>query len=98
MMELARKFDVTDRTIRTDITILTVDYPLETVRGNGGGVKVADWYHPNKNIFSRRQQTVLVELLYKADERQKKILCEILFQFGSSDVKKMILDGDDNDD
>ena len=44
MGRLALELGVTRRTIRSDITALTVDYPLETQRGNGGCVKVADWY------------------------------------------------------
>lgn len=84
MSRLARELGVTDRTIRTDITILTVDYPLDTVRGNGGCVKVADWYHPHRNIFSREQETVLADLLDKADEPcQRKVLREMLAAFGS---------------
>jgi predicted DNA-binding transcriptional regulator YafY len=55
MTRLATELGVTDRTIRTDITVLTCDYPLETVRGNGGGVHVADWYRPHRNILSHEQ-------------------------------------------
>ena len=43
---LAEEFGVSERTIRTDIEVLSCSYPIETVRGRyGGGVKVADWYH-----------------------------------------------------
>ena len=52
MQVLAAELGVTDRTIRNDILVLTAEYPLETTRGNGGGVRIADWYHPHKNIFS----------------------------------------------
>lgn len=84
MTRLARELGVTDRTIRTDITILTVDYPLDTVRGNGGCVKVADWYHPHRNIFSREQESVVIAMLDKADEPyQQKVLREMLAAFGS---------------
>ena len=83
MARLARELGVTDRTIRTDITMLTVDYPLDTVRGNGGHVKVADWYHPHKRMLNHEQQTVLVQLLDKANESQQKVLREILSAYGS---------------
>lgn len=89
MSRLAYELGVTDRTIRTDVTILTVDYPLEKVRGNGGCVKVADWYHPHKNILSREQESVLISLLYKTDESyQRKILREMLAAFGSPVTRK----------
>lgn len=84
MTHLARELCVTTRTIRTDITILTVDYPLDTVRGNGGCVKVADWYHPHRNIFSREQESVIISLLDKIDESsQRKVLTEMLAAFGA---------------
>ena len=67
MQVLAAELGVTDRTIRNDILVLTAEYPLETTRGNGGGVRIADWYHPHKNIFSQDQISVL-EQLHKVDE------------------------------
>ena len=53
MGRLADELHVTSRTIRSDVIALMVDYPLETQRGNGGCVKVADWYHPHRNIPCR---------------------------------------------
>lgn len=92
MRHLADELDVTDRTIRTDITILTVDYPLETVRGNGGCVKVADWYHPHRNIFSQEQQNLLINLLSKADNSEQKILREMICAYGSPAVREQFSD------
>ena len=74
MQVLAAELGVTDRTIRNDILVLTAEYPLETTRGNGGGVRIADWYHPHKNIFSQDQISVLEQLMDKADDEQKKVL------------------------
>ena len=87
MRRLADELSVTDRTIRTDITVLTADYPLETVRGNGGCVKVADWYHPHRNILSLEQVTVLEELICKADEPQQRVLKEMLVALGPSAIR-----------
>ncbi|MDD6571843.1 MAG: HTH domain-containing protein, partial [Thermoflexaceae bacterium] len=68
MQVLASELGVSDRTIRTDILALTAEYPLETVRGNGGGVRIADWYHPHKNILSKEQISVLEQMLLVADD------------------------------
>ena len=66
-------------------------YPIETIRGRyGGGVKVADWYHPHKNILSREQQTVLVQLLDKANESQRRVLHEMLAVFSSPVARNQI--------
>ena len=88
MRQLAAELGVTDRTVRSDITILTADYPLETNRGNGGGVEVAEWYHPHKNILSREQEVVLTQMLDKADEPQRKVLESMLAEFGSPALRK----------
>ncbi|MGD1820082.1 MAG: HTH domain-containing protein [Pleomorphochaeta sp.] len=50
---LAQEFGVSKRTIRYDIEILTLSYPIETVSGRyGGGVKIADWYHLNRKTLT----------------------------------------------
>lgn len=84
MQVLAAELGVTDRTIRNDILALTVDYPLETSRGNGGGVRIADWYHPHKNILTKEQICVLQQLMDKADENQQSVLNQMLREYGSN--------------
>lgn len=84
MQVLALELGVSDRTIRTDITALTAEYPLETVRGNGGGVRIADWYHPHKNILSKEQILVLEQMMNAADDSQKKVLDQMLRAYGSN--------------
>lgn len=37
---LATEFNVSERTIERDIVTLTLEYPLYTVQGNGGGIYV----------------------------------------------------------
>jgi len=45
MANLAAEFGVSVRTIKNDIDILSLSYPIETIRGRyGGGVRVADGY------------------------------------------------------
>lgn len=89
MGRLALELGVTRRTIRSDITALTVDYPLETQRGNGGCVKVADWYHPHRNILSCEQQCVLSELIGNCDAYQANVLRQMLAEYGSSQHRTM---------
>lgn len=76
-------------TIRSDNTALTVDYPLETQRGNGGCVKVADWYHPHRNILSCEQQRVLSELIGNCDAYQANVLRQMLTEYGSFQHRTM---------
>ena len=80
---LARELAVCERTIRRDILTLMVDHPLETQQGNGGCVRLADWYHPHRRMLSREQQQVLTELVAVSDERQARVLRELLSAYGS---------------
>lgn len=91
MAELADEFGVTSRTIQNDITILTANYPLETVRGNGGGVKIADGYYPYKQFLTKQQQTAIIHALDKINEQDQKVLIEMLYAYGSQDTKKILL-------
>ena len=86
--QLARELRVSVNTIRRDILILTLDYPLETQRGNGGCVKVADWYHPHRNILSHEQQQVLSQLISVSDEHQANVLRQMLQEYGSAHYRQ----------
>ena len=59
---LAHEFGVSKRTIRYDVEILSCSYPIETVSGNGGGVKIADWYHLNRKALNPAQVALLKKL------------------------------------
>lgn len=90
MQVLASELGVSDRTIRNDIVALTAEYPLETNRGNGGGVRIAEWYHPHKNIMSQEQISVLEQLMEKADDAQKKVLDQMLREYGSNKYRPAV--------
>lgn len=90
MQVLASELGVSDRTIRNDIVALTAEYPLETYRGNGGGVRIAEWYHPHKNIMSQEQISVLEQLMEKADDAQKKVLDQMLREYGSNKYRPAV--------
>lgn len=49
---LAHEFGVCKGTIRRDITVLTCSYPIETVSGGHGGIRVAEWFHLNRRTLS----------------------------------------------
>ena len=63
MENLAQEFNVTARTIRTDIEELTLAHPIETVRGRyGGGVRVANGYYLGRKYLKPDQQELLKRL------------------------------------
>lgn len=59
---LAQEFGVSKRTIQNDILSLSCSYPIETVSGNGGGIKIADWYHLNRKTLNPDQVALLKKL------------------------------------
>ena len=63
MANLAAEFGVSVRTIKNDIDILSLSYPIETIRGRyGGGVRVADGYYLHKKYLKPEQQELLERL------------------------------------
>ena len=86
---LAAELGVSVSTVYRDIVRLTVDYPLETQRGNGGCVKVADWYHPHRNLLNEEQQRTLSHLMESATEQQAEVLREMLVEYGSPKYRHM---------
>ena len=67
-----------------DVQTLVLQYPLESIHGNGGGIRLADWYHPHRNILSQEQIRTLRELSSYADEQQKKIVQQIISAYGTN--------------
>ena len=64
---LACELDVTERTIRSDIDELICEYPIEKVRGNGGGVRLQAGFRPLKLLHSPEQIAVLEKYKAMAD-------------------------------
>ena len=59
---LCMEFNVSMSTMRRDVLILSCSYPITTMQGGGGGVKIADGYRLGmKNMTSK--QTDLLEKL-----------------------------------
>ena len=79
---LAREFRVCERTIRYDIEELTLAYPLETVQGNGGGVKVADGYFIGRKYLKPSQQQLLQRLAAPLVGEELNVMKSIFTDFG----------------
>ncbi len=88
MSVLAAELGVSIRTIRSDILKLTAEYPLETTRGNGGGVSVPDTYHPHRNVLSLEQIHFLEQIHETGDEQQKETARQMLAEFSSQTYRQ----------
>ena len=78
---LAHEFHVSRETIRRDITVLTCSYPVETVQGSHGGVRVADWFHLDRRSLNLDEITFLRKLEGQLDGADREMLNRIIVQF-----------------
>lgn len=84
MQNLAAELGVSERTIRRDVEVLTRSYPLETVCGRyGGGVRVADWYHLDRQRMSPKQTALLRRLAADLRGEDLEVMEQILLKFAS---------------
>ena len=82
MNNLAFEFGVSIRTIRNDIDILSLSYPLETVRGRyGGGVRVMDGFYMNRKYLKLEQRDLLVRLRASLSGKDLAVMNGILQEF-----------------
>ena len=78
---LAAQFGVSERTIRNDPEALACTYPIETVRGRYGGVRVARWFRRENHTLSFRQEELLRRLRETLTGEDVQTMNSILAQF-----------------
>ena len=83
---LAFEFGVSKRTIRYDIEILSLTYPIYTVQGNGGGIHVDENYRLGKSYLKKDQQELLERLLPNLNGKDATTMREIIKTFGLKGV------------
>lgn len=82
MSNLAIEFGVSVRTIKNDIDILSLSYPIETIRGRyGGGVRVADGYYLHKKYLKPEQQELLERLCANLSGNDLMVMNSIIKDF-----------------
>ena len=84
---LAELFGVCERTIRYDLVILTCNYPIETSFGPYGGVRVANWFRPDRRMLSAEQAELLRQIRPILKAEDVSILDTILAEFAPKDEK-----------
>lgn len=85
---LAFEFNVTGRTIRNDVLILSLEYPIYTTQGNGGGIHVDENYRLGKSYLKDEQQKLLERLLPELNGKDAEVMKSILRTFGLKGEKK----------
>ena len=78
---LAHEFNVSRGTIHRDLIILTCSYPIETIQGGHGGVRVADWFHLDRRALNSDEITFLRRLESQLDGADREMLNRIIATF-----------------
>ena len=76
--ELSNHFNVSLRTIERDILILSCSYPIITIQGGGGGIKIADGYRLGMKYLSESQAALLEQLSETLSGKDLEIMQGIL--------------------
>lgn len=88
MSNLAFEFGVSIRTIRNDIDILSLSYPIETIRGRyGGGVNIADGFYMNRKYLKPSQQELLERLSAQLSGNDLDVMATIFKDFALNKSK-----------
>lgn len=62
--DLAKKFEVSSRTIYRDIEILSgAGIPIYTTKGKGGGISILDNFILDKSVISKEEQSAIITAL-----------------------------------
>ena len=62
MSSMAKEFEVTTRTIFSDIVALTERYAIKTTQGHNGGVSVRNDFHPFIGTLSVEETKALIKV------------------------------------
>jgi predicted DNA-binding transcriptional regulator YafY len=82
--ELAKRFEVSVRTIYRDIEVLSsTDIPIYTARGKGGGINLIDGYTLDKSILSESEQTEILLALQSLSATQYPAIDKIIRKLSS---------------
>jgi len=84
---LAFEFSVCRNTIKNDIEVLSISFPIYTSKGTGGGIHVVDGFKLGMKYLTKEQEEFLESILDDYIELERKILEEILNTFRMPKLK-----------
>ena len=93
---LSSEFSVSERTIRRDIEVLSLSYPIYTQTGRYyGGVYILDSFSPERMYMSNAELSVLNKLLASARQQktllskeETEVLQSIILQYTKTQIQK----------
>ena len=85
---LAFELGVSKRTIELDIAALSLEYPIYTQQGNGGGIYVVEGFYLHKRFMSNKQVQTLIEISLTLDGEHLQIVESIIRDFAKPKTYK----------
>lgn len=78
---LAFEFGVSIRTIATDLQYLSQEYPIYTIQGNKGGIRIMDGFYLNRKYLSDKQVSLLKRLSANLTGEDRETMSVIIKTF-----------------
>lgn len=78
---LAFEFGVSKRTIEYDVLSLSLEYPVYTSQGNGGGIHVVDGFKLDMKYLSDNQCSLLEKLAANLSGEDAEVMASIIKTF-----------------
>ena len=75
---LAAEYNVSSRTIRTDIDMLSRIYPIVTKMGRNGCIMLADWTETYNLLLTPKELDLLHRLQHTLDQQDAHIMSSII--------------------
>ena len=82
---LMNHYGVSRKTIYNDILFLNSIMPLETYRGNGGGIFLKMEYDAPKVYLTTEEENLLLNVLDSLSVKEKKLMINIINKFSMPD-------------
>lgn len=84
---IADEFNITTRTVKSDIQLLSCSYPIETRTGRYGGVFAADGWYLSRRYLHDDQEALLRKLLPGLQPEEQKTMEGILAAFAKPKIQ-----------
>ena len=85
---LMSEFNVSRSTIKRDIEELSLSYPIYSVSGNGGGIRVADGWYSNRRYLKPVQEELLIKLKSGLQPDDIQVMESILAAFATPKIDR----------
>lgn len=80
---LSTELNVSKRTVRYDVEVLSCSAPIVTVPGNGGGIRVADGWYLSSHYLTAKQEALLHKLCDNLSGDDFNVMQSILDSFAA---------------